>query len=72
VSLDVPPTRAPKEFIVCLVFRPTASSGVFLDYDSSTKGSSTSGVPGKPGNAFNDGDWMIRAQLDRPKGANPL
>jgi hypothetical protein len=72
VRLDVPPMRVPKEFAVCLVFRPTASSGVFVDYDASTRGSSTSGVPGKPAPAFKDGDWMIRVGLDRPKVADAL
>jgi RNA polymerase sigma-70 factor (ECF subfamily) len=72
VRLDVPPTRVPKDFTVCLVFRPTASSGVFMDYDASSKGDSTTAVPGKPGPALADGNWMIRVELDRPKGADAL
>jgi hypothetical protein len=72
VRLDVPPTRVPKDFTICLVFRPTASSGVFVDYDASTNGNSTSAVPGKPAPTFKDGDWLIRVDLDRPKTADAL
>jgi hypothetical protein len=72
VRLAIPPTRAPKDFQVCLTFRPTASSGVFVSLDSSTSGHSQSGTPGKPGPALKEGDWMIRVELDQAKGADAL
>ena len=72
VRLDVSPTRVPRDFTVCVVFRPTAGSGIFMDYDSSQKGDSTTTVPGKAGPAFADGSWMIRVELDRAKAADAL
>ncbi len=67
--LPVTPTRVPKEFYVCLNFRPTASQGVYVGFDTSTKGESLVGIPGEQGRDFNDGDWMIRVELDKPKDA---
>jgi len=72
VRMEVPPTRVPKTFNVCLNFRPTATKGVFVAYDTSTKGNSVVGTPGKPGSPFGQGDWMIRVELDQPKEADPL
>jgi hypothetical protein len=79
VRLDVPPTRVPPGevgFYVCLNFRPTASQGVFVHYDASTKDgdnhTSVVATPGEPGKALGDGDWMIRVELDRPKAADAL
>jgi RNA polymerase sigma-70 factor (ECF subfamily) len=72
VKLDVPPTRVPKDFAVCVVFRPTATSGVFVSSDSSTSGHSFSSVPGKEAVALEKGDWMIRAEIDQPKAADAL
>jgi hypothetical protein len=64
---DVPPTRVPSTFFVALNFRPDGSHGVFVAYDSSTKGSSIDSLPGKPPHIFDGGDWMIRLELDRKK-----
>jgi hypothetical protein len=72
VRIDVPPTLAPGKFYVCAVFRPTASSGIFVGYDDSTHGSSQTATPGKSGDEFKAGDWMIRVELDRVKGADAL
>ncbi len=72
VRFDVPPTRVPQTFYVCLNFRPTATNGVYVGFDASTSGNSVVGVPGKPGTPFPDGDWMIRVELDRSKEADPL
>lgn len=72
VRLEVPPTRVPKSFYVCLNFRPTANSGVYVGFDTSTKGASLVGTPGKPGKPFEQGDWMIRVELDQPKEADAL
>lgn len=65
--LAVTPTRVPSEFAVCLNFRPNATQGVYVAFDTSTKGDSVVGVPGNPGEPFAQGDWMIRVELDRPK-----
>ena len=66
------PTLVPGKFNVCAVFRPTARNGVFVDYDSSTQGHSRVATPGAAGEEFKQGDWMIRVELDRAKGADAL
>ncbi len=70
--IQVPPTRVPAEFHICLDFKPTASKGVFMHYDSSTHGHSRTATPGKRGRAFDKGDWMIRVDLAEPKDADAL
>ena len=79
VKVAVPPTRVPPGeggFYVCVQFRPTATQGVFVHFDSSAKGkrerSSLTATPGDAGEPFAAGDWMIRAEIDRPKSANAL
>jgi len=72
VEIQVPPTRVPGEFCVCLDFKPTATKGVFVGFDTSTRGNSQVATPGKKGDAFEQGDWMIRIELDQPKDADPL
>ncbi len=69
VRMEVQPTRVPKEFYICLDFKPTATKGVFVASDSSTKGNSQVATPGKPGSELDGGDWMIRVDLDRLKTA---
>lgn len=64
--IDIPPTRVPKTFYICLNFRPTQTQGVYVSYDESTKGNSLVGTPGDPGKGMAQGDWMIRVELDRP------
>ncbi|MCC7292193.1 MAG: hypothetical protein IT449_09060 [Phycisphaerales bacterium] len=72
VKLDVQPTLVPAKFYVCFNFRPTGTKGVYVSYDSSTKGHSQTATPGKPGSPFDAGDWMIRVDLDKPKSADAL
>lgn len=72
VKMIVAPTRVPESFYVDLNFRPTATRGVFVCFDSSTKGNSLVAIPGKPGGPFENGDWMIRIELDQPKEASAL
>jgi hypothetical protein len=79
VRVEVPPTRVPpgeSGFYVCFEFRPTATQGVFVSLDDSTQGreqrSSLVATPGAPGSPPAGGDWMIRAELDRPKSADAL
>jgi len=64
---EVPPTRVPPTFYVTLNFRATASSGVYVAFDSATKRNSIDSLPGKPPRAFLDGDWMIRIEMDHKK-----
>jgi len=45
---------------------------VFVDYDSSTQGSSCVATPGVAGDPLKQGDWMIRVELDRPKATDAL
>ncbi|HEV8379015.1 MAG TPA: hypothetical protein VGP99_09210 [Tepidisphaeraceae bacterium] len=72
IHIDIPPTRVPGEFNICLEFKPTGSSGIYMAYDSSTRGNSRVATPGQEGNAFAKGDWMIRPHLDQPKEADAL
>jgi hypothetical protein len=71
IRFDVPPTRVPKKFSICLNFRPTARNGVYVGIDNSTQGNSVVGTPGKEGRPFDQGDWMIRVELDQLKPAKP-
>ncbi len=77
VRVEVPPTRVPPGehgFYVCFNFRPTATQGVYVSLDDGTagKGESKTATPGAPGRPLAQGDWMIRAELDRPKEADAL
>ena len=79
VRIELPPTRVPPDadgFYLCFDFRPTATQGVFVYFDESTKGkaegSSLVATPGKEGSPFAGGDWMIRVELDRPKATDAL
>jgi hypothetical protein len=69
---EVPPTQLPAKFNVCLNFRPTASNGVYVHIDSSTQGNSKVGLPGKESKPLDQGNWMIRLELDQPKAADAL
>ncbi len=64
---DVPPTRLPSTFYVTLNFRATPAAGVYVAYDSTTKGNSIDSRLGKPPHDFPEGDWMIRVEMDRKK-----
>ena len=50
--------------------------GVFVSFDQSTRGTDRAGslvaTPGRKGAAFAGGDWMIRVELARPRGADAL
>jgi hypothetical protein len=67
VRFDVPPTHVPPSFYVTLNFRATGSNGVYVAFDSNSKGNSIASLPGKPPVPFRDGDWMIRVELDHPR-----
>lgn len=67
VRVELPPTRVPDAFKVGLDFHATGSDGVYVGYDSRTKGDSDTGQPGAVGKPYVKGDWMIRVELDRAK-----
>jgi RNA polymerase sigma factor (sigma-70 family) len=60
-----PPVEAPEAFWVALDFRPHQTKGVFVSYDTSTRGKhSRVGLPGiPPVEARFGGDWMVEAVL---------
>jgi RNA polymerase sigma-70 factor (ECF subfamily) len=67
VTLKLPEaTEVPKNFIVCVVFNPTATKGVFVHHDAKPDGDSRTGLPGELNDAFDKGDWMIRAIVEAP------
>ena len=55
------PIEVPRHFILCAIFNPTATKGVYVHYDKSVDGDSRTGLPGNLNDAFDKGDWMIRA-----------
>ena len=62
----------PTEFIICVAFNPTGTKGVFVYYDKESGGNSLTGLPGRPGPKFAQGDWLIRATIDQLKSADAL
>ena len=72
VTLDVKPTSLPAEFIVCVGFDPTATKGVYVSCDKEGGGDSLTGLPGKEGRAFQEGDWLIRVKVDQLRSADAL
>lgn len=63
VELPIPSVKVPKVFFVVFDFSPTATDGVYVAYDESTKGHSFQALPGDHLSDFDKGDWMIRAQV---------
>jgi len=72
VTLAVKPTNVPAQFIICVGFSPTGTKGVFVHHDKEDSGNSLTGLPGRAGRGFSRGDWLIRANVDQLKIANPL
>ena len=65
VTLKVKPTEVPKNFVICLNFKPASTKGVFVSHDK--EGKSLVGLPKKKAGSFTGGDWMVRASVDRLK-----
>ncbi len=65
VTLKVPPTEVPQDFIICVGFDPTRTKGVYVSRDKEGSGNSLTGLPGRGARAFNRGDWLIRARVDQ-------
>ncbi len=72
VTLKTPPTHVPREFVLCVGFNPTGTKGVFVSRAKQAGGRSLTGLPGRGARPFRKGDWLIRAQVDQLKIANPL
>jgi len=72
VTLPIKPTLVPAEFIVCVGFNPTATTGVYVSYDGKRSMTSRSALPGEQGSTFAKGNWMIRAMVDQLKSADSL
>jgi len=68
VELEITPTLVPGKFVVGVDFQPSARKGVFVHHDAEAGGSSTTGIPGREFRKFANGDWMIRAKVDRVMG----
>jgi RNA polymerase sigma-70 factor (ECF subfamily) len=66
------PTNVPAKFALFAGFIPTRTKGVFVSHDKEASGTSLVGLPGKEPRLFDGGDWLIRAELAQPKGADPL
>jgi RNA polymerase sigma-70 factor (ECF subfamily) len=65
VVLKTKPTRVPQSFIICVGFNPTATKGVYVSRDAEGSGNSLTGLPGREGQPYEQGDWMIRATIDQ-------
>jgi beta-lactamase regulating signal transducer with metallopeptidase domain len=65
----------PQKFWVAINFNPHQTKGVYLSYDTSTKGEySRVGLPGddaEPKETAFGGDWMVQVMLPRPAGSQP-
>ena len=60
-AFRVPPTKVPKDFVICLNFNAERTKGVYVSHDA--EGKSLVGLPGKPAGSFGGGDWLIRPTL---------
>jgi len=61
VTLDVEPIKLPAEFILCVAFDPHSTKGIYLHHDGSSSGHSFVGTPGGELDAYDKGDWLLRA-----------
>ena len=61
------PVAVPERFMLIVGFDPTQTKGIYVSHDAERDNDSRVGLPGKIGNKFNKGDWMIRAVIDPPQ-----
>ncbi len=63
------PVETPEKFWVIINFNAEQRKGVYVSYDTSTKGKhSKTGLPGKQSKEVSfGGDWMMHAMLTKPK-----
>jgi hypothetical protein len=66
------PVEVPEEFWVIMDFNAERTKGVYVSFDTSTKGKhSKTGVPGGESQAVSfSGDWMVQAMLTKPESAD--
>lgn len=61
----------PRKFWIALDFNPEQTKGVYLSYDTSTKGEHSragkAGDEGEPKKTDFDGDWMVQVMLPSPE-----
>jgi hypothetical protein len=72
VKFSVRPTNVPPQFIVNAAFNPTGTKGVYVSFDGEASGASVTGLPGRPAGEFDEGDWLIRVEVNQSKAADPL
>lgn len=65
VSLRIPPTKVPKDFVICLNFNAERTKGVYVSHDA--EGTGLVGLPGQAAGSFTGGDWLIRPTLKPAK-----
>ncbi|MHC4467567.1 MAG: right-handed parallel beta-helix repeat-containing protein, partial [Planctomycetota bacterium] len=65
VTLRIEPVEVPSTFVLCAGFNPERTKGVYVHFDSSSSGNSLTGLPGRELEPFNEGEWMIRASLEK-------
>ncbi len=64
VELDVPETKLPDdEFVICVSFDPHRTKGIYLYHDAKSSGHSYRGLPRNDMEKFQEGDWMLRAEI---------
>lgn len=65
------PVELPEKFWIALNFNPHQTKGIYLSYDTETKGEySRMGLPGDeetPKKTDFDGDWMVQVMLEKPE-----
>lgn len=69
VTMNVRPTKVPRQFVIVVGFNPTATKGVFVSHDAEASGNSFYGLGGRRHGFFSEGDWLIRATVQSESGA---
>ena len=66
--------EVPKRFVIFVGFNPEQTKGVYVYYDKESSGKSLQGLPTTPNQAFDKGDWLIRAVITGTdeEGAEPV
>lgn len=69
VTLKVRPTSVPRDFVLNVTFNPTATKGIYAHFDKSDGGQSFTGLPGHKQDSFEQGNWLLRAVVERKGSA---
>jgi len=73
LTFNMTPVRVPAKFVLCVEFPGNAEDGgVLVTRDGWQSGKSFTALPGEESRIPVQGDWFIRALLDRPKDSAPL